>query len=173
MSTKYEVGKIVNTHGIKGELKVFPSTDFIEERFAPGMSLIIEHQKQEIEVTVKSTRSVKNFLLVLFEGLEDINLVEKYKSDLLYVAKENMQELEEGAYYYHEIIGLEVIDLDKDEVLGKVTEIFPTGANDVWTIEKPGRKDVLIPFLNQIVKKIDLEQNKAWVEVPEGLIDEN
>ncbi|MGX5377427.1 ribosome maturation factor RimM [Ligilactobacillus sp. LYQ135] len=167
----YQVGKIVNTHGIKGEVKVQSITDFPQERFAPGAPLYVFKNDQLIkEVTVKTHRKHKNFELLSFEGLQDINLVEDLKQTELKIAEDQQGTLNEGEYYYHEIIGLKVYDLD-DNYLGEIKEIMESGANDVWIIQRVGQKDLLIPAISDVIKDIQVDQGKVTIEMLDGLDD--
>lgn len=170
MTELYHVGKIVNTHGIKGEVKVVPITDFPEERFKVGNKLTVEGATN-VEVTITSVRVHKGLTMLTFEGYTDINQVLPFKGHDLSVADADLQELEEGEYYYKDLIGLTVIDQD-DQTLGTVSEILAPGANDVWVIPRPGKKDILLPFLKSVVLDIDLTNKVAHVDVPGGLIDD-
>ncbi|WP_413380073.1 ribosome maturation factor RimM [Alkalihalobacillus sp. 1P02AB] len=173
MSEWFKVGKVVNTHGVKGEVRVIASTDFAEERFAIGQELMVQdaQTKEKVLVTVASHRKHKNFDLLTFEGFPNINLVERFKGELLYVSDQFLEELDEHEYYYHEIIGCQVVTED-GEVLGKIKEIIETGANDVWVVQRlEGGKDVLIPYIEQVVQKIDVDEKKITVHLLEGLID--
>ncbi|WP_125704378.1 ribosome maturation factor RimM [Lacticaseibacillus daqingensis] len=170
MSNLYHVGKIVNTHGIKGELKVVPITDFPAERFAKGSPLVVEGTPNT-PVTIASARPQKGLYLLTFKGYADINAVLPFKGQMLSVREEDQQALAEDEYYYHDIIGLTIIDQD-DQVLGQVSEILTPGPNDVWVIPRVGKADILLPFLNSVVQSIDLATKTARVDVPEGLIDD-
>jgi len=122
MTTFYKVGKIVNTQGLRGEVRVISTTDFAEERYKKGTELAIFKDGEFLTfVTVASHRRHKNFDLLTFEGMNRIEDVEKYKECLLKVAEEQLTELEDDEFYYHEIIGLEIVT-DEGEVLGEVTE---------------------------------------------------
>src|SRR5690348_15467207 len=125
MSDKlFTVGKIVNTHGIRGELKIVPQTDFLEERFEKGSKLVIETpQGIRIPVQVDVSRIHKNMVLVKFKEFSDINECEKYKGSLLKVEEQYLADLEEDEYYYHEIIGCAVVT-EEGEQLGTITEIL-------------------------------------------------
>jgi len=171
--TEYlNVGKIVNTQGIKGEVRVISTTDFPEERYKKGAVLtLFQEKKAPIELTVKSHRKHKNFDIVSFEGHPSINDVEKYRDGILRVSKENTVELEENEFYYHEIIGATVIDEDGTE-LGKIKEILSPGANDVWVVQRQKKKDILLPYIDSVVKEVDTKNGIVRVEIPEGLIDD-
>ncbi|MFC0558629.1 ribosome maturation factor RimM [Halalkalibacter alkalisediminis] len=173
MTDWFKVGKIVNTHGVRGEIRVISSTDFAEERYAIGTELMIKHEgsKEEILVVVRHHRKHKNFDLLQFENYHSINEVERFKGATLYVSEEQLEELEEGEFYYHEIIGCKVIT-ESGEELGKIKEIIETGANDVWVIQRTGAgKDILIPYIEDVVKEIDIEEKVIHIHVMEGLID--
>lgn len=168
----YNVGKIVNTQGLKGEVRVISKTDFAEERYKKGQVLhLFQDKKAPITLTIKSHRKHKNFDIVSFEGHPNINDIEKYRDGILKIAATELQELPENEFYYHEIIGLKVVEEDGSE-LGKIKEILSPGANDVWVIQRQGAKDVLIPYIESVVKEIDLENGQVIVEIPEGLIDD-
>lgn len=172
MTDYYKVGKIVNTHGIQGEVRVISQTDFPEERYQVGATLyLFQEGKSPVKLTVASHRKHKNFDLLTFEGYYNINMVEPFRDGTLKVSEYQMNELDEDEYYYHEIIGLAVID-ESGQALGEITEIFATGANDVWVVKRKGKKDALIPYIESVVKEINLEEGKVFVEIPEGLIDD-
>lgn len=164
-----EVAKIANTHGLKGELKLLASTDFPEERFKVGNDVFLETEGTYVPLTVSSYRKHKQFVMVTFKGMHHINDVEKYKGMKLFVQPEVLQELGENEYYYREIIGCDVYD--GDEKIGVVSEILETGANDVWTIKRPGKKDVLIPYIEQVVASIDVQEKRIQITPLPGLIE--
>ncbi|WJH33245.1 ribosome maturation factor RimM [Paenibacillus aurantius] len=167
----YNVGKIVNTHGIRGELKIVPQTDFPEVRFAKGSELVLLHPERDETLTVKveSGRPQKNVYLVKFAGMTDINEVEKYRNWLVKVKEEHLVELEEGEYYHHEIIGCRVIT-DEGEELGTITEILSPGANDVWVVSRPKGKQVLIPVIDDVLLNVDVPGKTVTVSLLEGLL---
>ncbi|MBM7690137.1 ribosome maturation factor RimM [Enterococcus ureilyticus] len=172
MTEYLNVGKIVNTQGLKGEVRVISQTDFPELRYKKGSVLMLFQEKKEpIELTIKTHRKHKNFDIVTFEDHFSINDVEKYRDGILKVSKEDLTDLPGDEFYYHEIIGLTVVDENNKE-LGKIKEILSPGANDVWVVQRPKKKDVLIPYIESVVKSIDLESGIVRVEIPEGLIDD-
>lgn len=172
MTEYLNVGKIVNTHGIRGEVRVISQTDFPEERYKKSAKLTLFREgKQPLVLVIASHRKHKNFDLLTFEGYPNINDVEVFRNGILKVAEEDLTDLEENAFYYYEIIGLPVIDENGQE-LGKVKEILSPGANDVWVVQRKGQKDALIPYIESVVKKIDLENEEIHVEIPEGLLDD-
>lgn len=170
----FNVGRIVNTHGIRGEVRVISSTDFEETRFASGSRLAIfkKNEKKPIWVTVSSARRHKNFILLTFEGYNNINEVEGFKEGVLKVTKDQLaeDELEEHEFYYFEIIGSQVIS-EEGEPLGEITDILQTGANDVWELTDPRGKKHYIPYIEDVVKEIDIDEKKVTIHVMEGLLE--
>ncbi|MDT2736941.1 ribosome maturation factor RimM [Enterococcus pseudoavium] len=172
MTNYYKVGKIVNTHGIRGEVRVISTTDFAEERYQVGEQLFLFRDNQEmLPLTITSYRRHKNFDLLSFEGYPNINDVEAFRDGILKISEKQLGDLAEHEYYYHEIIGLTVVDEQKQEI-GKITEILSPGANDVWVVKRKGQKDALIPYIESVVKDIDLTEGIIQVEIPEGLLDD-
>ena len=168
----FNVGRIVNTHGIRGEVRVISSTDFEDVRFAPGSKLAVfkKDDKKPIWVTVESARRHKNFILLTFDGLNNINLVEHFKEGMLKITKDQLDEdvLEENEFYYFEIIGCVVVS-EEGEHMGVVTEILETGANDVWEVKDSNGKKHYIPYIEDVVKDINLDEKKITIHVMEGL----
>ncbi|GGI41761.1 ribosome maturation factor RimM [Mammaliicoccus stepanovicii] len=165
---KVEVGKFVNTHGIKGEIRVLSDSDFTDERFQVGQQIIVKHKNEEQSFTIASHRLHKNFHLLTFEGIHNINDIEYLKGSKLFQEEDNKSiELEENEFYYADIIGCTVYV--NDEQLGKVTEVMETGANDVWVVQ--GDKEYLIPYIEDVVKKVQIENKSIYIEPMEGLLD--
>nr|WP_263313517.1 ribosome maturation factor RimM [Mammaliicoccus sp. Marseille-Q6498] len=163
-----EIGKIVNTHGIKGEVKVLSDSDFTEERFQPGQSIVVKHKNEELSFVIASYRMHKNFHLLTFEGIHNINDIEYLKGSKIFQEQGNDSiGLEENEFYYSDIIGCTVFV--KDEALGRVVEIIETGANDVWVVK--GDKEYLIPYIEDVVKQVDVENKTILIEPMEGLLD--
>jgi 16S rRNA processing protein RimM len=171
--TEYlNVGKIVNTHGIRGEVRVISQTDFALERYQPGKMLMLFRENQApLTLTIDTYRRHKNFDLLSFEGYPSINQVESFRDGILKVAKEDRVELAENEFYYYEIIGAEVVT-EEGKVIGKVKEILSPGANDVWVVQRKGKKDALLPYIDSVIKEVDVTAQKIIVEIPEGLLDD-
>ncbi|WP_100404503.1 ribosome maturation factor RimM [Bacillus solitudinis] len=171
MTEWYRVGKIVNTHGVRGEIRVISATDFAEERYAKGTKLMVKVNDKEIPVIVAHHRTHKNFDLLQFEGYNNINDVEVFKGHQLYVSADQLNELDEDEFYYHEIIGCTVMT-EEGEDLGKVKEIIETGANDVWVVKRTaGGKDLLIPYIEQVVREVEIDKKLIVIHVLEGLLE--
>lgn len=167
----YYVGKIVGTHALKGEVKIYSESDFKEARFKKGNVLFIDYSGEKVEVTVASHREHKEFDLVSFEGLNSINDVEKYVKCELYVEETQLDDLEEDEFYYFELIGCTVLT-DKDEELGIVKNVVNYGASDILVISGTNNKEVMIPFVNDFILDVDLETRTIKINPVEGLLGE-
>lgn len=164
------VGKIVNTHGLKGEVKVKRITDF-EERFHVGSTVYIKNKDNEaIPLIIASFRTHKNHDLLQFEEYDSIEAVEPLKGATLYIKKEQLTPLEPGEFYFHEIIGCKMYTLD-GEYIGEIESILTPGANDVWVVKNESGKEILIPYIDDVVKEVNIEEKKVLIELMEGLID--
>ncbi len=169
MTEYLNLGKIVNTHGVRGEIRLQAITDKPEERFVPGAELVIELGAGEYEkVTVKSHRKHKSFNLLTFEEFDNINDVEHFKTKMLQIEKDDLPELAEGEFYEGELIGLTVVNKEKEEI-GKLKEVLFLPANDVWVVSRPGKKDLLLPVIESVILKVDLDEEIVVVHVMEGL----
>ncbi|AEJ22988.1 16S rRNA-processing protein RimM [Weissella koreensis KACC 15510] len=169
----YKVGTIVNTHGIKGEVRVISTTDFSTERFVPGNKMVIG-AKNNVEVEIATVRNHKQFILLSFKDLQNINFIEKYKGMDLMVDDTQIPVLDQNEYFYHDIVGLSIINNEDQSVIGTVKEILELPANDVWVIQRKQGSDLLIPFTEQVVKEINLDDKTAKVVLlEEWVADEN
>jgi len=169
MPNYLDVGKIVNTHGIKGEVRVQSVTSQPEERYAQGSELVIKMDDNDyLPITVASHRVHKSFDLLTFAGYENINDVEQFKGKMLQVDSALRSELAEDEYYTNQIIGADVFD-EADENIGHLKEIMFYPANDVWVIDRPEKDDLLLPNIESVVLNVDIENNQITVRVLEGL----
>lgn len=171
MEKWFNVGKVVNTHGVRGEVRVISRTDFPEKRYQPGSRLYFFSEKEgaPVELTVESHRKHKNFDLLTFEGYKDISEVESFKNGILKVNETQLGNLDDGEYYFHEIIGCKVMTTEGEEI-GTIKEILTPGANDVWVVKGTKGKEILIPYIDDVVKKIDVEDKTIVIEPMEGLL---
>lgn len=174
MANYLEVGKIVNTHGIRGEVRVQSSTDSPEERYAKGSQLVIKMSNAEyITVTVKSHRVHKLFDLLTFEEYTNINEVEKFKTHYLMIDEDLLPELDDNEYYAEHLIGSDVVN-ESGELIGILADILFLPANDVWVVKRQGKKDLLLPNIESVIKDVKLDDKRITVHVLEGLdTDEN
>lgn len=164
---KIKVGTIVNTHGLRGDVKVKTCSDFPDLRFAKGAILYMQINNDIKELHVHSAREQKDMLLIRFENIEDINMVEPWKGNTLFIYENQLQELEEDEAYFYEMMDSDVYDMD-DVYLGKVTEVIETGANVVLRVRHE-EQQILIPFVKTFVKSFDKKEKLMHVEVMEGL----
>lgn len=169
MEDLFKVGVITSTHGIKGEVKVFPTTDDAN-RFKKLKEVILDTGKEKIDMEIAGVRFFKNMVILKFKGIDDINDVEKYRKAELYVTRENAVPLKKNEYYIADLIGMDVVS-DEDEELGVIDDVLQTGANDVYVIKKAGCQDLLIPAIKDCVKDVDVEGGKMIVHLLEGLRD--
>lgn len=171
MEKYFNVGKIVNTHGIRGEVRVISRTDFPEERYKIGNTLLLfmPGSKEPEKLIVKSHRTHKNFNLLTFEGFDNVNQVERMRDGILKVPDTQRGKLEEGEFYFQDIIGCTMYTTEGEE-LGKVIEILTPGANDVWVVKGSKGKELLIPYIEDIVKKVDINEKVIEIEPMEGLL---
>lgn len=166
---KYEylrIGIIVNTQGIKGEVRVIPLTERID-RFN-DLKYVYLGDDELIKTYIQYVRYHKNFVLVKFKGIDSINDAEKLKNTYILVDRENAIKLPEGSYFVCDLIDLDVVDTNGGH-LGKLADVISTGSNDVYVVKKD-EKEILIPALKSVVKSIDLKNNNITVELPEGLV---
>lgn len=163
------VGHIVGVHGLRGEVKLESYTDF-PERFAPGERLRLGDDLAEVEIA--SVRPHKKFLLIRFEGVTDRTTAEQLRGLWLFVAEEDAAELEEGTYWIHDLIGLEVWE-ESGARLGELVDVLVTGANDVYVVhgEQGAAREILLPAIPEVVLNVDLAAGVMTVRLLEGLLD--
>lgn len=165
---RFTVGKIVNTHGLKGELKVQYYTENIED-FEGFEYLIIEGEGDK-KFKVDGIRTVKNTVLVQFEGFSDINQVERLKNKEVYYLRSDYEDLEEGQYYVVDLLGLDVVDHVNGKV-GVLKEVLKNTAQDIYVIEKVDGSGIFyMPAVEAFLERIDLEEGKIHVKLIEGLM---
>lgn len=165
----FDVGQILATHGLNGEVKVAVITDFPEKRFALGSKLYLAADQRQL--TVKSGRPFKQFWLVTFAEVADIDAAKKLRGQKLVVSEKDQQELPAGSYYYHDILGCQVFE--NGQLIGKVTDIEAPGANDIWQVTEKSGKTFWLPYIPSVVKSVDLANKRIAVELMEGLCDED
>ncbi|MEJ9231149.1 ribosome maturation factor RimM [Peribacillus butanolivorans] len=172
MENWFNVGKIVNTHGLLGEVRVISSTDFPEKRYKVGNTLYLfrETEKKPLPLIIRSHRNHKNFNLLTFENYYNVGQVEAFRNGVLKIKEAQLGKLDEGEFYFHEIIGCSVFT-DEGVEIGEIIEVLTPGANDVWVIKKAGSKDILIPYIDQIVKEVNISAKKVIITPMEGLLD--
>lgn len=171
MDDLLKVGIIANTHGLRGEVKVFPTTDD-PARYLDLEDLILDTGKEKKKLKIESVRFFKNMVILKFQGLDNINDAEKYKKKELYVTREQAVPLGEDEYFVADLIGLLAVS-DEGEDLGEVADVIQTGANDVYLIRKEGADDLLVPAIKDCVKKISILDKRMELHLLPGLREAN
>ena len=157
-----QVGVISSTHGLRGEVKVFPTTDDAA-RFQTLKEVILDTGKEKLDLEIQSVRFFKQFVIVKFKGIDDINDIEKYKGKSLFVAREN-------AYYIGDLIGMDVYTDESEERFGVLKDVMETGANEVYIVQSERYGEVLLPAIHECILEVDPEEKKMTVHLMEGLI---
>lgn len=168
MQKYFEVGQIVNTFGIKGFVKVKPFTDDIE-RFEELKKVYICRKKELEEVEIEEVKYHKDMVLLKIKGIENLNEAEKVKGLYLKIDRKDAKKLPKDTYFIADLIGLEVYS-DEEKLLGKVDDIYSTGANDIYVVKDELGKQLLLPGISDVIKEIDLEKEKIIVHLLKGLI---
>lgn len=165
MENMIDVGQIVNTHGLRGEVKVSARTDYPE--FFEEISGV--YTADGTYYKINGVKYHKMSVILKLKGINTIDEADAMRQKVLYVPKEIFDDLPDGTYLVADIIGLEL----KDENLsyGKVTDVFQTGSNDVYTVESKGRQPIYVPALKSVIKEVNIEEGYILVELPEGLLD--
>ena len=167
MEDLLQVGVITTTHGIRGEVKVYPTTDDVH-RFEELESVLLDTGKEYRELKIKSVKYFKQYAILKFKGIDNINDIEKYKGRDLLVTRENAIPLEEGEYYIADILGATVVTED-GEKFGVLKDVLTTGANDVYVVEHEG-KEVLLPVIPDCVLSRNMDTKVVTVHIMEGLL---
>ena len=167
MKERLEVGQIVNTFGIKGFVKVYPYVNDIQ-RFDDLKTVYIKLKKQESKLEIEEVKYQKNMVLIKFKGIETVEQAENLRNAYLEIERNQAIPLEEGEYFIADLLGLEVY-LDTGEKLGILEDIFNTGSNDIYVVKNELGKQFLLPYIDEVIKNIDLENSKITVHLIEGL----
>ena len=163
MQNKFEVGKIVNTFGIKGEVKVALYTENINN-FKKNNKIYVNNKEMQVE----HSRLQKNMLILKLKGVDNMTDAEDLRDSIITVER-SKKELPAGTYYIADLIGLDVYT-DEGALLGKIIDIYNTGANDIYTVKNLEGKEVLLPAIKEVVKQVDLQNEKIIVHILKGLI---
>lgn len=162
------LGKITGTHGVKGDVKVYPFAPD-PERFKELKKVYIVDRGEPVEREIKRCRIMKDFVLLGFMGILDMNDAESIKGCRIAIDKKNIKDLPEGTHFVFDLINCRVFDENHNE-LGVVWDVLTTGANDVYLVQRDNKKDLLIPVLTSVIKKVDIKNKRIDVELPEGLL---
>lgn len=164
-----QVGVVSSTHGVRGEVKVFPTTDDVK-RFKRLKEVILDTGKEQLTLEIEGVKFFKQFAILKFKGIDNINDVEKYKGKRLFVTRENAVKLKKDEYFIADLIGLKVFDEEEKEI-GELKDVIETGANDVYVITMSDGKELLLPAIKQCVLDVDVEGGTMKVHILEGLLD--
>lgn len=168
MEEYLQVGIISSTHGIKGEVKVFPTTDDAA-RFKKLKKVILDDKAGRRELEIEGVKFFKRMVILKFKGLDSIDDVTPYKGKGLLVTRENAVRLRRNEYFIADLIGMRVIDEEEKEV-GVLTDVIETGANDVYAVEMTDGGEVLLPAIRQCILDVDIEARLMRVHIMEGLL---
>lgn len=168
MEQFFQVGVITSTHGLKGEVKVYPTTDY-PERFEEIKEVLLDTGRSKIPLEIQSVRYFKNQVILKFKGINDINDIEKYKQCSLWVTRENATPLYEDEYYIADLIGCKV-HLEDGSEFGELVQVMQTGANDVYVINMKDGREVLIPAIKDCILDVDIEAQKMVIHLLDGLL---
>lgn len=169
MENMLRVGVITSPHGIKGEVKVFPTTDDAK-RFKELKEVILDTGKEYIPMEIEHVKFFKNMVILKFRGYDNINEIEKYKSRDLLITRDQAVDLEPDEYFITDLIGLTVVS-DQGAELGTLKDVLETGANDVYVVAMKDGKELMLPAIGDCILNVDLEQGRMEVHVLEGLMD--
>jgi len=168
MKDMLQVGVITQTHGVRGEVKVFPTTDDVN-RFKKLKQVILDTGKETMPLEIQSVKFFKQFVILKFKGIDNINDIEKYKRCSLYVTREHAVPLEEDEYFIADMIGMEVCTEDGN-IFGTLKDVIETGANDVYVIENAEHGEVLVPAIKECIRSVDIEKGQMMIHLMDGLI---
>ena len=169
MEPYLRVGVISSTHGLKGEVKVFPTTDD-PARFKKLKNVILDTGKEKLELEIAGVKFFKNMVILKFKEFNDINEIEKYKGKDLLIHRDQAVKLGPDENFIVDLIGLKVIT-DAGEIFGTVKDVLQTGANDVYVIEHVSGREYLFPAIKQCILSVDLDAGEMKVHILDGLLD--
>lgn len=169
MEDFFKVGVITSTHGVRGEVKVYPTTDD-PKRFKRLKEVLLDTGKERLPMEIEGVKFFKQFVILKFKGIDNINDVEKYRQKELYVPRKNAVRLSRDEYFVADLMGLRVID-ETDAEVGILEDVMETGANDVYVIRMTDGRELLLPAIKQCVLEVDVEDGFVQVHIMEGLLD--
>lgn len=165
------VGVITSTHGIKGEVKVYPTTDDAERFLAlKEKEVLLDTGREMLPLVIENVRFFKNLVILKFQGIDNINDIEKYRGRDLLVTRENAVPLEEGEFFICDIIGSTVYEED-GSVFGTLRDVMETGANDVFVVETGDGREVLLPYIDDCIREVNVEEKRIVAYIMPGLTD--
>ena len=169
MEERLQVGVIASTHGVRGEVKVFPTTDDVR-RFKKLKEVILDTGKETRILEIEQVKFFKQFAILKFKGIDTLDEVEKYRKKSLYVTRENAVRLKKDEYFIADLIGLKVLS-ETGEELGELEDVIETGANDVYQIKMNDGRQLLLPAIRQCILDVNVEEGFMKIHILEGLLD--
>lgn len=169
MEDLLRVGVIANTHGVHGEVKVFPTTDDMN-RFKKLKQVFLDTGKELKPLEIAGVKFFKNMTILKFKGIDTINDIEKYKGKDLMITREQAIPLNKDEYFICDLVGCQVVTEEGEDV-GELTEVLQTAANDVFVVQTKEKKEVLIPYIDDCVKNVSIEEKKVTVVLLPGMAD--
>lgn len=164
-----QVGVITSTHGVGGEVKVFPTTDD-PKRFKRLKEVLLDTGKEKLPLEIEGVKFFKKMVILKFKGIDDINEVQKYRQKSLYVTREHAVRLSKDEYFIADLEGLKVLDESGTEI-GVLEYVLETGANDVYEIKLKDGRDLLLPAIKQCVLEVNVEAGYLRIHILDGLLD--
>lgn len=168
MERYLEIGQIVNTFGIKGQVKVNPFTEDIK-KFDKLNEIYVEKKKELQLFQIENVNYNKHTVILKLKGIDTIEQAEEYRNCYIKIDREKEEKLPEGVYYIVDLLGLDVYT-DEGKLLGKVDDIYNTGSNDIYVVKDELGKQILLPGIEEVLKQVDLENKKIIVHIIDGLI---
>ncbi|MBD8917347.1 MAG: 16S rRNA processing protein RimM [Lachnospiraceae bacterium] len=169
MTDRLKVGVVTSVHGIKGEVKVFPTTDD-SRRFKKLKQVYLDTGKELLSLEIEGVKFFKQMVILKFKGYENPDDVMKFRQKELWIDRKDAVRLSKDEYFIADLIDMEVCD-EEGKLIGTLKDVISTGANDVYAVETPEGKEVLFPAIKQCVLDVDTEARKMTVHVMEGLLD--
>ena len=169
MEKVFQVGIISSTHGVRGEVKVFPTTDDMK-RFKKLKEVLLDTGKETLTLEIEGVKFFKQFVILKFKGYDNIDDIVKYRGKSLFVPRENAVKLQKDEYFIADLIGLKVVNED-GTFTGVLKDVMETGANDVYIVESQDGKEVLIPAIKDCILQVDFEKEQVLVHLLDGLLD--
>ena len=169
MEKVFQVGIISSTHGVRGEVKVFPTTDDMK-RFKKLKEVLLDTGKETLTLEIEGVKFFKQFVILKFKGYDNIDDIVKYRGKSLFVPRENAVKLQKDEYFIADLIGLKVVNED-GSFTGVLQDVMETGANDVYIVESQDGKEVLIPAIKDCILQVDFEKEQVLVHLLDGLLD--
>ncbi len=162
------IGNVANIHGIKGEIKIYPYTDDILN--LTNLKSIYFDKELKEKYKIKRARVHKNMLVIKLEGINDANEALELKTKDVYIPRNALKELDDNTYYIEDLLFSDIVEEESGNVIGKLTYVFNTGANDVYEVEREDKSKIYLPAISDVIKKVDIKSKKIYVKLMEGLI---